>query len=201
VCGVALIGSGCAGPQYVAAGAEIRLEPDEGLLAVHVVTNEPIGRLSFDAGWVGDFAPGESIALYRVSAGEYHWQELRRRGTPSVRFSLRQCSDWSFRVEAGTISYAGMLELEFRRERLDAAAADGRDVAQERLTRLHPELVRRYPFVYSGTAPVASGPLVPRRRCAPPAGSSSTGMPFRIALPDSTSRPVSSVRRFELTPG
>src|SRR5262245_26120199 len=97
------------------------LQPNEGLLVLHVRTDAPLRSLSIGSGDV-PFAVGAGthLRLFAVTPGRYRWFGLEvpansndPQGSQTVRVRFRD-PDYKllFSVEPGRINYAGMLEIQ-----------------------------------------------------------------------------------------
>jgi hypothetical protein len=103
-----------------------------------------------------DVRPGEHLVLLAIDAGSYRWNRIYFPGPDGVlRIDIRANQSWSFRVEAGRISYPGQLvfrgaELLWTAHRMEARSINRSSMVLQRLQKLYPGLLARYPIRYTG---------------------------------------------------
>lgn len=140
----------CAKSWPVEPGAEVLLRPGEGLLLVHVRTNTALHSMEMGRVLaVESLPPGDHVRLTAATAGTHR---LSRILIPGFPFDVGHLGI-RLRVEPGAISYAGMVVVEragFLKIYVDMV--DRSAIALDALRRSHPELVERYPVVYTGRA-------------------------------------------------
>jgi hypothetical protein len=125
-------------------GDPVALGPDQGLLVVHVSTSQRIR--SIDIGGVQaaeDLPEGTQLRLIGITAGSYRWSEFEVQDVRSARYD-------SFLVRN---VYVGMIEVE-RSSSLSVwmDSLDRTAMALEQLRKRYPDLLAKYPVVYSGPA-------------------------------------------------
>jgi hypothetical protein len=103
-----------------------------------------------------DVPPGEHLVLLAIDAGRYRWSRVAFPGPDGeLLLDLRRSEPWTFRVEAGRISYPGQLvfrgaELLWSEHRLEARSINRSSMVFQRLQRLYPDLVGRHSIRYTG---------------------------------------------------
>jgi hypothetical protein len=133
------------------------LEPNQGLLVIHIDSSFPIRRLQFGTGLnaATDLRAGGYLALLAVRAGSYRWTTLEIPiGTDGryYRFRLRRDSDWNFKVKAGHINYPGQVIVRGDRSTLmgegslQGWTANRPALALEGLRKSHPTTLSRLPL-------------------------------------------------------
>ena len=140
-------GIGCASAHPVDPGQAIALGEDRGILVVHYTSNVRIERLDFGPDVEG-LPPGHHTLLFVTRPGRYRWSLVETSGR--TRFFLRHRDEFRFRVEAGRINYAGMLELHRGFWSLAVRRIDRSAMAMESIRRDYPGLLERYPMAYTG---------------------------------------------------
>lgn len=176
VCAASCAIAGCVSVRPIEPDAQFALRPDEGILVVHVRTNTPVLLLEF--GWApaaSDLSEGEHLLLLAVDAGAHSWSQVtvdaatfsvveRRTASGEATLTYQQSARGSgrlefrgekmgFRVEAGRVNYPGMLLLDRTAVyEMDAQLIDRTASALAQLEERFPELLARYPVVYTGQA-------------------------------------------------
>jgi dipeptidyl aminopeptidase/acylaminoacyl peptidase len=140
-------------------GETVRLDADEGLLAIRVDSDSALAALriqrngSLSASLLKDIKPGIRSQLYAVSAGDYHFDHLSINSQGNWQFKLADDARLRFTVKAGVVNYPG--DLVFR-------SAGGLQATIELLNHglraidwiaaVHPSM-RSVPFAYCGAFP------------------------------------------------
>ena len=102
---------GCLTTRPISSDGPVALEPNEGILVLHVETNVAIRNLHTQRlRVVGNLEPGSHLQLLAITAGEYVWTRLRL--TNSFRFRLEELDGMAFSVLPGRISYPGLLVVD-----------------------------------------------------------------------------------------
>ena len=147
----------CTTARPILPGADPGLRPGEGLLVLDLVTDVRISSLACSGVLAAhDLPPGEHLVLLAIDAGSYRWNRVAFRGPGGVLLlDFRRTEPWSFRVEAGRISYPGQLvfrgaKLLWTAHRMEARNINRSAMVFQRLRRLYPELLARYPIRYTG---------------------------------------------------
>src|SRR5262249_44907664 len=159
VLAAALHGAGCAATSWpIDPGDPVTLRADEGLLVVHVHTNRPLRSIDIGGVQAAENLPeGTEVRLIGISAGRYRWAESQLQNVPGGTyydtFRFRDVEPFRFHVQPGVINYVGMVDI----ERSDALSVtmnslDRTAIALEQLRKSYPDLLARYPVVYSGPA-------------------------------------------------
>jgi len=148
---------GCTTARPVLPGANPTLPEGEGFLVLDLVTDVQIARLECSGVIAAhDIPPGEHLVLLAIDAGAYRWNRVSFSGPDGeLRLELGRDGPWKFRVEPGRISYPGNLvfrgaELLWTAHRLEARSLNRSSMAFHRLEKLYPELLGRYPILYTG---------------------------------------------------
>ncbi len=133
------------------------LAPGHGILVVHVHTDVPIAKLQISR-WtaLSDLQRGEHLRLLAVDAGRYRWSGIVvSAGEGDVQFLAPYGEFSEFRVEPGRINYPG--ELAFSGVTGKKSVGIRPIVFRNRsglmlrtIKERFPELVERYPPVYTG---------------------------------------------------
>jgi hypothetical protein len=150
------IALGCATARPILPGEDPGLRPGEGLLVLDLDTDVRISRLACSGVTAAyDVPPGEHLVLLAIDAGSYRWNWVTFGLDGVLRLDFRRKEPWSFRVEAGRISYPGQLvfrgaALLWTAHRLEARNINRSAMAFERLRKLYPELLARHPIRYTG---------------------------------------------------
>jgi len=151
------IALGCTTARPILPGVDPGLRDGEGLLVLDLVTDVSISRLDCSGVLAAhNLPPGEHLVLLAIRAGSYRWNRVGfggPQGTLLVDFGRKE--PWSFRVEAGRISYPGQLvfrgaELLWTEHRMEARSINRSAMVFQRLRKLYPELLARYPIRYTG---------------------------------------------------
>lgn len=148
---------GCTTARPILPGADPGLRDGEGLLVLDLVSDVRISSLACSGVRAAhDLPPGEHLVLLAIKAGSYRWNRVAF-GGPQVKLLLDfgRKEPWSFRVEAGRISYPGQLvfrgaELLWTAHRMEARSINRSAMVFQRLRKLYPELLARYPIRYTG---------------------------------------------------
>lgn len=142
---------GCASSWPVDPGDPVTLDPDQGLLVVHIRTNAPLSAVETQSVRAAErVSAGTQLRLIGVTAGAYRWSRISVYGVP---FAFRDVEELRFRVEPGCINYVGMLDvqlvgpLQLYLDSIDRSAM-GLAALRER----YPGIASEYPIVYSGPA-------------------------------------------------
>ena len=157
VTAAALAVAGCASGGLVASswpidpGDAVNLGANEGLLVVHVRTNVRVQSIDISGVRAAEDVPeGTEVRLIGITAGTYRWAQMKLQGDT---FLFRDDDRLRFHVEPGVINYVGMVHVERSGElSVWMNAIDRTAMALEQLRQRHPDLVARYPVVYSGPA-------------------------------------------------
>ncbi len=152
-----LAAAGCASSGLLASswpiepGDAVSLGANEGLLVVHVRSNVPVQSIDIGGVQAAEGVPeGTEVRLIGITAGTYRWAQMKLQGDT---FLFRDDDRLRFHVEPGVINYVGMVQVERSGQlSLWMNAIDRTAMALERLRERHPDLVARYPVVYSGPA-------------------------------------------------
>jgi hypothetical protein len=147
-----VLATACASSSWpIDPGDPVALAPDQGLLVVHVRTNRPLyGILVDDVRAAEDVPEGTQVGLIGITAGSYRWSDVE---LISRSFRFRDVDRLRFHVDPGVINYVGMVDIEETDDHaLVMTTIDRSAIALEELRRRYPDLVARYPIVYSGTA-------------------------------------------------
>lgn len=148
---------GCASPHPRPIQPGEVLRPDEGLLVLHLRTERPLRSLAISgSSFPLEVGTGTHLLLIAVSAGSYRWSAL---GTPSnaedpesetVELLFPYGAEFRFRIEAGRINYAGMLEVGYVDWGVGVRSVERTALALEEIRSRFPKLLEQYPIVYSG---------------------------------------------------
>lgn len=124
---------------------------------LHVRTERPLRSLSISgSSFPLEVGRGTHLLLIAVSAGSYRWSSL---GTPSntedresetVQLLFPYGDEFRFRIEAGRINYAGMLEVGYLEWNVSVRSVDRTALALEEIRSRFPSLLEQYSIVYSG---------------------------------------------------
>jgi len=145
--------------KYVAPGKVPELGPDEGLVVMAMDSDMDLFRVrvtrdgrSFGGGVMNSPGVGRSFRLYQAPAGTYEWSDVKP--VAGVSYRMDDDPELKFEVRPGRINYGG--DLVFRTVgiwRASMRSANRGLAAIDWLHEQHPEVLRRYPFEYSGRYP------------------------------------------------
>jgi hypothetical protein len=150
---------GCASVRPIGPGDALR--SNEGLLVLQVRTDLLLRSISISGLSIPlDVRRGTELRLIAVSAGSYRWSGL---GVPANLDDSRQpgivdlvfadVAEFRFRIDAGRINYAGMLEVyDAGWGQVGMRSVDRTALAIEELRGQFPAWVAQYPITYSGSA-------------------------------------------------
>jgi len=170
----ALLLVGCRGTRPIPTDSPVVLEPDEGILVLHVETNTGIKYLRLNRLRImRNLGRGSHLRLVTVAAGEYAWTRLQT--SNGYRVSLRESGDMAFRVLPGRINYPGQLIIydHGRQVGINVRAINRSGMVSSALEVEFPRLVQERGLVYVG--PGLRDEFFDRHRHA--LGSSNTPMP------------------------
>jgi hypothetical protein len=158
--GVAL--AGCVAYPSVAPGRLAELEPSSGILVLHTQAPWEIERVELSDQVVARGLPsGTSLRLLILPAGRYRWSQIqlidsgRRASHLLYRLTMLDDERWNLAIEPRRINYPGQLVVEPGAnlgvtDRFAVRSLNRSAMMMELLGKLHPELSRRYPIVYTG---------------------------------------------------
>jgi len=177
------IALGCTTARPILPGVDPGLRPGEGLLVLDLDSDVRISSLACSGVLAAhDLPPGEHLVLLAIDAGSYRWNRVAFGLDGMLLLDFRRTEPWSFRVEAGRISYPGQLVFRgagrlWTERRLEARNINRSAMVFQRLRKLYPELLARYSIRYTGrhrddfleryTAALGAGKSATAQRPAP----------------------------------
>ena len=148
-----LLASCATGIRPLDLSAPVILDPDEGLLILHVDTDLPIAGIELNGGTIGSgVAAGHHVWLVRAAAGSYRWTALQFTG-PSGRGQAQQLEpddEFRFEVEPGKVNYGRALVVRSAPGYIEARGRNRVAMAIRSLRGREAELVASHPLQYGG---------------------------------------------------
>jgi hypothetical protein len=152
---IALLLASCATGriQQLDPSAPLTLEPDEGLLILHVDTDVPIAGIELSGDTIASgVLAAHHVWLVRAAAGSYRWTALRIT-SPSGRrhrHHLESDDEFRFEVEPGCVNYGGALVVRSAPGHVEARSRNHVAMAIRKLRDRDAELVASHPLRYGG---------------------------------------------------
>ncbi len=118
---------------------------------VHVRTNRRVQSIEIgDLVAAEDVPEGTAVRLIGITAGTYQWSRIEVQGD---EFRFPDDRRLRFRVDPGVINYAGMIDVERTGPlSLSLNSIDRTAMALAALRERYPDLIAKYPMVYTGPA-------------------------------------------------